>query len=405
MTRAVRFVAAWSVQMVFATGAGGQSVGRLHVRPEPSETVVAVALRLDVGRRDEATGEVGVAELAARAVVEGATPELVALGGRTTISCGRNATTMTLVAPVSTWEAATTRLLDAVFEPAIDSAALATARAALVRSTRLDNGNPTWQVRVVTRQALFGVTHPWARPECGLPESMELVAADTVRARARAWFRPDRAWLAVHGPVDADAVRTLLAGRLGGAPAAEGAPLATMAMARAAERNTITAWVGLAFPFTGTGDAEALGLLGLHLRDVVGPAPDRPGVLGVATEVERFPGGGALYVYFLTAPDRALAVARQVREAVAAAAAGGVPVTLFEALLRRYRGERLRELAAPESRARRSVALIAGQRPPSDVAANIDRMDRARLRNAAAFLGPPAMGAVGPEQLVEAITP
>ncbi|NIP79172.1 MAG: hypothetical protein GWM90_08180, partial [Gemmatimonadetes bacterium] len=106
---------------------------------------------------------------------------------------------------------------------------------------------------------------------------------------------------------------------------------------RAAERNTVTAWVGLAFPFDDV-EGEALRLLGYRLREAIAPGPDRPGVLGVATEVERHPGGGALYVYFLSEPGDALAWSERVRDLVAETARAPLSTDVFAALLRRYRG-------------------------------------------------------------------
>lgn len=392
-----------------ATGTplAAQAVDRLHVQPEPAGTMVAVTLRLGAGRAVEARTEAGVLQLAALTVLENLRPALDSVGARATVACGRGATTFTLLAPSDTWGPAAMRMLAGVFHPEPDSLDLERARARLVRSTRLDNGNPTWQVRVVTRQALFGITHPLARPECGLPETLELLSRDSVLARAERWFRPARATVAVHGPVDEGAARAWLAPRLHLAtPPADGmGPVATRDSARAAERNTITAWVGLAFPFGDDGDEEALRLLALRIRDAVRPGPDRPGVLGLATELEHHPGGGALYVYFLTDPERALPWADRVRTVVDRTAARPLSPAVIAALIRRHRGERLRELATPEARARRTADTLAQGRRPTGPHADMDGLSASRLQRAAASLGAPALGVIGPEQLVKSVTP
>ncbi len=375
---------------------------RVHVSSQRG-TLVAVSIAFPVGAVHETPEEAGVTQLAAHALVESLAPRLDSLGARVRVGCGRSATSFTMLAAPDRWRDAFRYVVDALAAPTIPDDALESARTARAATARLDNGNPTWQIRVVTRQALFGVTDPRARPVCGLPETIELVHADTVRARARSAFRLGRAAVAALGPVERGARDFLEAGIGPGETADTARDVSVRDDTRAAERNTITAWTGLAFPVRDPVDETALRLLGQHVRDAIGPAPDRTGVLGVATEVERHTGGGALYVYFLSEPESAPAWADRVRERVERVARAGLPEGTFPALLRRFRGMRLLELETPEARAREAADRLLQGRAPAPLP--LDDVDPSVLQQAAARLGAPARGFVGPAPLLEAVLP
>ncbi|MEJ2186994.1 MAG: hypothetical protein P8Z36_13835 [Gemmatimonadota bacterium] len=291
----------------------------------------------------------------------------------------------------------------AVFAAAPDHEAIASARRRLARSTGLENGNPTWQVRLVTRQALYGVADPLTRPRCGVAETIEQIPDSVIAARAHAAFRADRAVAAVNGPIDVQQAEQVFAAWFSRSRAPVHVDTRTPGdSVRVAERNTVTAWLGLAFPVNGTVDPEALRMLAFLLQDAARPGPDRPALLGSSVEIEQQDGHAALFVYLVTEPEEAGTWLERVPTLVDSYAHTGMPEDMFRQHLRRFRGIRLRQLATPDARARRNAdALFFGTSLAHPERA-IDSLTPARLRRAAAALGPPARGVVGPARVINA---
>jgi predicted Zn-dependent peptidase len=161
--------AACAIAALGVVPAQGQVLPRLAATPEPDAGVVAVALRVAGGSADDARGQSGRTQLAALAALAAVQPALDSLGARAEAECGRTTTGFLLLAPPDTWETATRRFAAAVFAAAPGHEAIARARRQLAQSTRLENGNPTWQVRLVTRQALYGIVAVCRRPSSRSP--------------------------------------------------------------------------------------------------------------------------------------------------------------------------------------------------------------------------------------------
>jgi len=387
----------------FPGAASAQVPPRLAATPEPEAGMVAVALRIAGGSADDDAAQSGRTQLAALAALAALQPALDSLGARAHAECGRTATGFTLLAPPGTWEAAARRFTAAIFAAAPDSGDMARARRQLEASTELENGNPTWQVRLVTRQALYGVDDPWTRPRCGVPETIGQVPDTAIVSRARAAFRPDRAVAAVNGPIDVQQAERIFDEWFGPTPLPVAArPLSPDSSVRVAERNTVTAWLGLAFPVRGDVDPEALRMVAFLLDDATRPGPDRPGLLGASVEIERHQGHAVVFVYLITEPDAAQVWSKRVAELVHRYAASPLPDAGFRARLRRFRGIRLRQLATPDARARRNAEALFSGLPLTHAARAIDALTPAAVQHAAAALGPPARGVVGPARVVNA---
>jgi hypothetical protein len=71
---------------------------------------------------------------------------------------------------------------------------------------------------------------------------------------------------------------------------------------------------------------------------------------------------------------------------------------VFDARLRRYRGERLRALAAPEDRARELARRLLVSGEGGRLAPDLDELTRERLRRAVRSLTPPTTVFLGPER-------
>lgn len=381
--------------------AEGQVLPRLAATPEPDAGVVAVALRVAGGSADDAPGQSGRTQLAALAALDAVQPALDSLGARTETECGRTSTGFLLLAPPETWERAARLFTAAIFAATPDRGAIAHARRQLAGSTRLENGNPTWQVRLVTRQALYGIDNPWTEPRCGVPETIEQIPDSAIMARAHATFRPDRAVAAVNGPIDVQQAEHVFEEWFSQSRVpTEARTLVPGDSTRVAERNTVTAWLGFGFPVTGTVDPEALRMVAFLMEDATRPGPDRPGLLGSAVEMERHGGHTALFVYLITEPDAVQKWLDQVPDLVRRTAAARMPAATFGQHLRRFRGVRFRQLATPDARARRNADALFFGTPLIRPDHAIDALTPALLQQAAAALGPPALGIVGPAPVI-----
>ncbi|HEX6940383.1 MAG TPA: hypothetical protein VF158_13295 [Longimicrobiales bacterium] len=379
-----------------AAAAAGQS--RVAVLEEPDAVAVGVAVVLNSGIPWELESETGLTRLAALAAIEQVRPQLDALGGRVHLECHAAATTLSLLLPPATWRLGTVLFLDALFEQDVSAEAIERARSRLLES--LSAQDPfTSGVRAALGRALFGEDDRWARPPCGRVETVAKLTEADVRRIRRARFHPSRATIAIAGPVTAADARGILAGFADG----DGLPLIVPAPARREEAasvhvqsSTVTTWVTLAFPFPAGTDVEALRLLGFRLREALGPAPARPDVFEVATSIERHGDGGWLTVTLVTLPEAAADRATEARALLRDAAKTTMPDDAFDALLRRFRGERLLELATPEARARDAALQLFFDRAVKAPAARIDALRPSRLRRAAAALSPPSSATLGP---------
>lgn len=387
-----------------AVGAESQVLPRLAATPEPDAGIVAVALRVAGGSADDTPAQSGRTQLAAMAALAAVQPALDSLGARAEAECGRTSTGFLMLAPPETWEAAARRFAAAIFAAAPDHQAISRARRRLAGSTMLENGNPTWQVRLVTRQALYGIHHSWTRPRCGLPETIEQIPDSVIAARAHAAFRPERAVAAVNGPIDVQQAEHVFGEWFG--PSRVPTPASTLVpgdSVRVAERNTVTAWLGFAFPVTGPADPEALRMVAFLLRDATRPGPDRPALLGSAVEIERHGGHAALFVYLVTEPDAVGNWLEQVPDLVRRTAASRMSTRTFQQHLQRFRGVRFRQLATPDARARRNADALFFGTPLTHPDRAIDALTPHLLQQAAAALGPPARGIVGPAPVINRV--
>lgn len=380
------------------TPAAADAQSRLAVLREPDAIAVGIAIVVNSRRPWELDSEAGLATLAALAAIEQARPQLQAIGGRARIECHAAATVITVYLPATTWRRGALLLQDALFDQRISSEAIERGRAELLRM--LEAQDPfTAGLREALGRALFGDGHRWTRPACGRPETVrELTEADVHRFRL-SWFRPERAAAAIVGPVAEAEARTILAGFASD----DGLPL-LIPTPESAEgeghvhvpTSTVTTWVALAYPFDRDTDLEALRLLGFYVRESLGPTAARPDVYDVSTAIERHGDGGWLTITLVTLPETAAAREDEVRALVHQTATTPLPAARFDALVRRYRGARMLDLATPEARALdAALDLFFDQRvrPPDS---RIDALTPGRLRRAAAALHPPVAASLGP---------
>ncbi|MBW3553042.1 MAG: hypothetical protein KY466_06015 [Gemmatimonadetes bacterium] len=379
----------------------------IRVVPEAGATAVGVALAVP-GSGWEDAGTSGLSMLAAHGVLEEVGGELRSLGARAEVACGRWAFVFRLVAPAETWRRAAAVLAQGLRRPGPSAAAVERARASLAAALSLDRGSPAWQSRLAVGRALYapeGGESAWSRPGCGVTEALPLFDVAAVGEAAARLGRVGS--VAAVGAVEGgDSV--LLAELFGGrAPGVASFPLPLPPTPGRVyvERNTVTAWVAVAWPFGPGADPDAMRLLGVVLEDAFGPAVSRPDVLHTRSDVELHGGGGALVVTVVAVPDAAARVVSTLESAVSSMAAGKVTRSVVERVARRHRGERLRALVSPADRAAR-IALE-GARGGAGAAGWVEpaSFTVGAVRHAAGALGAPARAVVGPRASRGAVLP
>lgn len=367
---------------------------RAIVLQDPESTALAAAVVVP-GSAWELPGTEGLTMLSATTLLEQMRPALEALGGQARVDCELATFTFSLVAPRGEWSSALDIFLDGIFRPAPGAAALERARSRLRASLTLDQASPAWQARLAVRRALSGDTlsSGWVGPACGVPETLGLFDRADVRAAAHR-FAPRLAHVAVITPEDPEPVRVRLVRRMPAGTATLPAPRTVGAGRLFVERNTVTAWLAVAFPFGRRANAEAIRLLGVMLEDAIAPGVEHPESFTAGHEVQRHGAGGTLIVHAVTTPEAAAGYIERIEALTREIARVGVALPRYDRLMRRHRGQRLLELATPEARAAfmaRGLALAdtTGMWPALDITPT-------QLREAAAALGRPARSVVGP---------
>lgn len=369
--------------------------GRFTVVEDSGATALAAAV-VTPGSAWELPGTQGLTILVAATLLEGMRPALDRLGATARVRCSPAAFTFTLVAPSEVGETALAVFLNGLFRPTPEPTSLTRARARLEASLILDEANPGWQLRSAVRSALHDDTlnSGWLDPPCGVAGTLGLYNLQDAAIGTRR-FAPHLAHVAVVTAGASDPVVDLLDRHLPDEPGPPmPAPRATAAGERRVERNTVTSWAALAFPFGPDADIEALALLGAILADAIAPAVDRPESFSAHHELQRHGAGGALVITAVTEPAAAEPYVLRIRERLATIAATGVPEPLYRRVSLRNRGLRLLDRAAPEARAEAMALDLALHRPPAPWPET--GVAPGRVRNAARALGPPAVALLGP---------
>lgn len=372
--------------------------GRLEVRPEPGTPVVTAQLLLALGPADEPDGQAGIAYLTARAAVAPVRPLLDSLGARLSVDVRKDAVTFAVSAAPDVWEEVTRLLMVAVFRDPVDSAAVARQRSALAEELRTRQSSPADALVRRLDASVFGEEHPWGRPAVGDAATVRRIGWADVDAFLRSRFTPERAVMAVIGPVERDEVATHLSTFLSGAPleTAEPSPPAPADSVVHLEYNAITAWVGVSYAFGPEVDADAVRMLADLVLDRVSFGPSRRSVYDSRSQVVRYAGGrGEMRITLVVPPREAALWGDRIREAVDAYAREPIPEAQFADRLRRFRGRRLLELDSPELRVEAlSRALLVGGR--EDPLAAGRRLSAETLHDATRALGAPVVVLLGP---------
>jgi zinc protease len=397
MRNARRAALALLVALALPAGAA-RAQDHVVVLPEPGTPVVATEVLVAASAADEDPEQAGIASLAARSVTAPLRATLDSLGAHLAVDAHRDALSFTLTAAPDAWEEASRALLLALFRDPVDSTAVARERQAIAAELRGRQENPADAVVRALESATFGEAHPWARPAVGYPESVARLGAADVDRFLRANFTPERTVVAVVGPVDDRAVRAHLASL---APASGPLPFTPVARQPAEgtvrrDYNSVTTWIARSYPLPADADLAAIRLLAQMAIDQLSFSPSRRSVYNARVEVLPRLDGGELRFELVVPPEEVEEWAGRIEEVVETVEKSELTEGQLAARVRRYRGERLQALEAPEDRARELARQVLVYGHAGNLLPNLDDMTLERLRAAAESLGRPVTVFLGP---------
>lgn len=399
MTVPMRRILLVALAALLLPGAGRLAAQEhLVVRTEPGTPVVATEVLVAAGPADEPEGQAGLAYLTARVAVAPIRPILDSLGARLQVQGQKDALSFTLIAAPDVWRPAARLLLVALFRDPADPGALERERAAIRAELLGREANPADAAAREIDAAAFGPDHPWGRPAVGYSATVEMLTLEDVDAFVRAHFVPERTVMAVVGPVEERAGREHLL------PFFQGARLTTSRVEppRPTESpvrrdyNSITTWVIASYPFPPEADEEALRMLAGLATETLSFGPSRRSVYNAGSEVLRRAEGGEMRIKLVVPPGEVEGWAERIHQAVAAHAERPLLPVVFAEHLRRFRGERLRALSAPEERARAAARMLLLEGAGDGLLVDTEALTAERLHAAARALGAPTMIFLGP---------
>lgn len=380
-------------------GAPLAAQSRLAVFVETGTPVIATEILLATGPADEEAEHAGLAYLSARAVTRPILPLLDSLGAHLSVSAEKDALSFSLIAAPDAWEAATQLLMVALFRDPPAADAIAREQRAIRAELAGRASNPADAVDREADVAFFGADHPWGRPAVGTAQTVARLTPTTVDAFLRARYQPERAVAVVVGAVDERNAREHLLSFLG----SDGGliPMTTPPVEPAVEPvrkdyNSITTWVAATFPFPADADVESLRLLAHLAEEQIAFGPSRRSVYNARSEIVTRRDGGELRFTVVIPPQEAPAWADRIERTVRDIAESPNLPLGWAAMLRRYRGARLQQLDAPESRAREAARRLLVRGRAEALLPDLDRLTVPRLRAAALYLGEPTTVFLGP---------
>jgi predicted Zn-dependent peptidase len=371
---------------------------RIAILSEPGTPIVTTELLLTVGPADETTNQAGLAYLAARSVLAQVRPALDSIGARADVAAHKDGLSFSVWAAPEVWEEATRTMLVGVFREPPESAVVLRERAAISAELRGRLANPADAAVRALDRAFFGASHPWGRPTVGTPETVDRLTPAQVAEFLVANFTPDRAYAAIVGPVEEAEARAYLRSVLGSvfpSPIEQIPRLRSDRLVRQ-DYNSVTSWVSTSYSFPETADEEAIRFVVFLTADALSFSPAQRSVYNVWSEVVPRVGGGEIRIQVVVPPEEASGWALRLEETVAEMSSESMLEDVFEGYLRRYRGERIMSLIAPEDRAREAARQLLVHGRVLGVIPDLDGMTQQRVQAAAAGLESPTIVILGP---------
>ena len=380
--------------------AHAQTEDRIVVAAEPGTPVVAVEALVAAGPATEPEGKEGITYLAARAATAPIISVLDSLGARLSVRPHKDAVSVTLAAAPDVWMEAADAVLIALFRDPPQDAVVRRERQAIAGELLSRQSNPADAANREADGALYGRDHPWGRPTVGTPASVDAITTKDVEEYLREAFTTDRVVIAVVGPVDMREARAHV-GRFvdgSGRLSVEVDPIRPERSPVRRNYNSITTWTVVSYRFSSAADLEAIRFLAQLTLDELEFSTLRRSVFNAQADVQPRLPAGELRFQVVTPPEEAEEWARRILDAVSDVADDPVLESRIEARLRRYRGERLNALAAPEDRARELARELLVYGRTDGIVTQENGMTLDRLRTAVARLSAPIVLLLGPFQ-------
>lgn len=372
---------------------------RLVVHTETGTPVIATEVLIATGPADEPAERAGLAHLAARAVTRPIRAALDSLEAHLIVAAHKDAVGFTLIAAPDAWQEAVRVLMVALFRDPVDAAAVAAERESIEAELLGRRDNPADAAVEAADAAVFGELHPWGRPAVGSPGTVRRLTHAHVDQFLRAHFRPGRAFAAVVGPVELASALRQIEPHIRGADSATTAavpPPDPEASPARRDYNSVTTWITVSFPFSTGDDVEALRMLAHLVGDEISFGPTRQSVYDSRSEVVQRIGGGEVRFTVVVPPEEAEAWADRITDLVEGIAEAAFVEEGWDASLRRYRGQRLHELAAPEDRAAALARALLVAGAAGEPLPHLEDLSIQRLRSAVSALGEPTVVLLGP---------
>lgn len=373
---------------------------RIVVAPEPGTPIVAVEALLAAGPAGEAEGKEGITYLAARAATAPVMPVLDSLGARLSIRPQKDAVSITLAAAPDVWKEAADALLIALFRDPPQEAVVRRERQAIAGELLSRQSNPADAANREADGALYGRDHPWGRPTVGTPGSVNGITPADVEEYLRDSFTTDRIVIAVVGPVDAGEAREHV-GRFVDGSGRLSVEVDAIRPERSPVRrsyDSITTWTVVSYRFSSVADLEAIRFLAQLALDELDFSPMRRSVFNAQADVHPRLPAGEIRFQVVTPPEEAEDWAGRILSVVDEVAHEPMLESRLEARLRRYRGERLNALAAPEDRARELARELLVYGETDGLLTQAEGLTLDRLRAVVGRLSAPIVLLLGPFQ-------
>jgi len=115
-------------------------------------------------------------------------------------------------------------LAKAITSPRFEEGPMERLRRQFLVSLKRDLEQPNTIATRAWLKTMVGKDHPYARPRSGTQESLKVITAEDLRAKAKSIFTRDQLFVAVTGDIDAKTLKTMLDKVFGGLPAKSDLP-------------------------------------------------------------------------------------------------------------------------------------------------------------------------------------
>jgi zinc protease len=243
---------------------------RLIIQEHYASKTVALQLWVGVGGRDEAPSERGFSHFAEHMLFKGTDTlgpgfvdrEVEGVGGRTNAGTSLDYTYYYMLLPSPRAARGIEVLADMAFNSRFDPDELAREREVVFEEVRVGEDNPRSFIgRRLYENAFTG--YPYGYPVLGDPAALRAATRESLRGYYKQHYVPENMTLVVTGPVDANAIRGLVARAFGRVPttgyarkALPGPPATPSPRRLTIERSERQAYLGLAWGAPALGDRE-----------------------------------------------------------------------------------------------------------------------------------------------------